>query len=142
MLIALRKALVDYLLGSSGLTALVDNRITWTERPQASALPAVCLHRVAGSPEYSFEGEVGLFSALVQIDCWAKSTAGSSGDTLAVTVGQQVMDRLSSGSASFTQNGVEFQTSFNLRGDDSFERGAGAEILYRCRLDFEFWFAA
>ncbi len=130
----MEEAFTQYLLGSTDLTDLVGQRITWATRPQASALPSIVLHKISGAPEYSDEGEAGLFSARIQIDCWGSTYAAAKG------VGREVMARLSGGGASFTQEGMEFQASFNEDEQDSFERGAGGEDLYRTRLDFIIWY--
>jgi hypothetical protein len=130
----MEEAFTNYLLGASGLTALVGPRITWATRPQASALPSVVLHKITSQPIYSDEGESGLTSARMQIDCWGATYAAAKG------VARQVMARLSGGGASFTQSNFEFQASFAEDEQDSFERGAGGEDLYRVRLDFIIWY--
>lgn len=130
----MEEAFTNYLLVSSGLTDLVGPRITWATRPQASSLPALVLHKISGAPEYSDEGEAGLFSARIQIDCWGGTYAAAKG------VAREVMARLSGDGAAFTQEGIEFQAVFNEDGQDSFERGAGGEDLYRHRLDFIIWY--
>lgn len=130
----MEEAFTNYLLGATGLTDLVGQRITWATRPQASALPVIVLNKISGAPEYADEGEVGLLSARIQIDCWGETYAAAKG------VAREVMTRLSGGGASFTQEGMEFQAAFNEDGQDSFERGAGGEDLYRVRLDFIIWY--
>jgi len=130
----MEEAFTNYLLGSTGLAELVGPRITWATRPQASALPAIVLHKISGAPEYSDEGEAGLASARIQVDCWGPTYAA------AKTVARQVMARLSGDGAAFNQDGIEFQAAFNEDGQDSFERGAGGEDLYRHRLDFGIWY--
>ena len=136
----MEEAFTNYLLGSTDLAALVSTRITWVMRPQASLLPSIVLHKISGAPEYSDEGEAGLLSARIQIDCWATNVPPDSGYAIAKNVSRQVMARLSGDGAAFTQDGIEFQASFNEDGQDSFERGAGGEDLYRTRLDFIIWY--
>lgn len=136
----MEEAFTNYLLGSTGLTDLIGERIDWATRPQASALPALVLHKISGAPEYSDEGEVGLLSARIQIDCWATNVPPLSGYAIAKNVTREVMARLSGGGAAFTQDNFEFQASFNEDEQDSFERGAGGEDLYRTRLDFIIWY--
>ena len=130
----MEEAFTAYLLGSTGLVALVVDRITWATRPQASALPAIVLHKISGAPEYADEGEVGLLSARIQVDCWGATYAA------AKAVAREVMARLSAAGAAFNEGNFEFQASFNEDEQDSFERGAGGEDLYRSRLDFIIWY--
>lgn len=129
----MKQALTNYLLDAEDLEALIADRITWGVRPQGSALPSIAMHQISGSPEYDDDGEAGLSSARIQIDCW--------GDTYiaADNVARQVMVRLSGNGAAFVQDDIEFQAAFNEDHQDDFERGAGDEDLYRVRLDFMIW---
>jgi hypothetical protein len=65
--------LIAKLLATAGVTALVSTRINWSRRPQGSALPAIVLHRIDGSPDYHHAGASGLVQSRVQVDCWAAS---------------------------------------------------------------------
>ncbi len=124
----MEEALVQYLLGAIGLTSLIGQRADWAIRPQASLLPQLVLHTIDSAPYYSDEGESGLFSARVQVDCWDRTYAG------AKTIARQVLSRLSG--AVFTQGPVTFQLSHAEDQQDDFEIGAGDEEFYRTRLDF------
>lgn len=130
-------AITAFLLQASGLTALVGRRITWAGRPQAEELPALVLHKIDSSPEYADEGEVGLFSARLQVDCWARGTEDEPGYEIAKNVARQVMACLSG--ADFTHEGTEIQGIFAEDEQDSLEEAAGAEELDRVRLDFTVW---
>lgn len=127
--------MTSLLLGSSGLTALVGQRITWATRPQAHALPAIVLHKIDGAPVYSDEGESGLFSARVQIDAWASTYAAARG------VARQVMAVLSGYGPADPVTGIEFQGVFAEDESDSFEEATGGVRLYRVRGDFIVWSA-
>ncbi len=61
----MEEALTAHLLASTPLTDLVALRITWDERPQGDALPAVVLNLIDSSPEYSDEGLAGLSTSRV-----------------------------------------------------------------------------
>lgn len=133
----MENALTNFLLGSNGITSLVGQRITWTSRPQASALPAIVLHKISSAPQYSDEGESGLFSSRVQVDCWAKDGNGTSGDTSARAVAAAVKARVSG--LRQTSGGIEFQAIFVEDEQGTFEQGAGSEELYRYRVDLTIW---
>lgn len=130
----MEEAFVTYLLGSSALIAIVGQRISWATRPQAELTPSIVLHNITAAPIYSDEGASGLSSARIQVDSWAKTYA------LAKEASRKVTERLSGGSASFNQSGVEFQVAFKEDEQDSFERGNAAEDLYRVRTDFILWY--
>ena len=131
----MEEAITDLLLGASGLTALVGQRITWATRPQAHALPAVVLHKIDGAPVYSDEGESGLFSARIQIDAWATTYAA------ARAVSREIMAVLSGYGPDSPATGIEFQGVFAEAEQDSFEEATGGVRLYRVRGDFIIWSA-
>ena len=66
-------ALIAKLLATTAITNLVSTRINWSRRPQGSALPAIVLHRIDGTPDVHHGGASGLVSSRVQVDCWAES---------------------------------------------------------------------
>jgi hypothetical protein len=127
-------ALTDHLLASAALVALVGPRITWDERPQGDALPAVVLQWIDGAPEYSDEGFAGLTAARLQIDCWATHGAGNNGSTLAKEVARLVVAALP---VSITVSGVEFQGIFPEAIRDFPPEMAAAQIpVFRRSIDY------
>jgi hypothetical protein len=66
-------ALRARLIAASPVRALVAQRVTWVQRPQASALPAITLQLVTDDRTQSFAGFDGLQPGYVQIDAWALS---------------------------------------------------------------------
>lgn len=123
----MEESFVSYLLGSAGLTALVGQRIDWSIRPQASSLPQIVLHVIDSNPYYTDEGESGLSSSRIQIDCWGRTYAESK------NVSRQVMSRISG--VEFSQGGITFQLSHCVDQQDDFER-SDSEEFYRVRMDF------
>lgn len=127
----MEEAFVSYLLAGVDLGGIIAGRIDWGIRPQAQNTPAVVLHAISSVPVYSDEGFADLTSARIQADCWAKTYAQ------AKDAARKLHDRLlAGGSAKFVHGGIEFQFVFKDDEQDSFERGAAAEDLYRVRLDF------
>jgi len=128
----MEEAITAALLADPGLAALAADRVTWGLRQQGSALPAVVLMRVDGAPVYCDDGETGLFSGRLQVDCWGATYA--SAKTLA-----RAVKALLSG-ARFTQGGVEFQAVWIELEQDLYEQGTGSEPdLYRTSIDFGIW---
>lgn len=80
----MEELLLTQLLGSTGLTTLVGDRIAWGSREQAAPLPAVTLNKISGGPLYSDEGEVGLDDVRVQVDCWAGTVTAATAISRAV----------------------------------------------------------
>lgn len=126
----MEEGFVAYLLAGSGVTALAGTRLTWNTRTQGSPTPAIVLHVISTVPEYSDEGDSGLASSRIQVDVWAETYAAAKSTARAVT------DRLTENGSKFVSGGFEFQFAFKEDEQDSFERGAAAEELYRVRLDF------
>lgn len=67
-------ALKEHLQGSSGITALLVERITPQPVPQSSAMPAITYVIVGDAPQTDLSGVDGeLIQVRVQIDCWSKN---------------------------------------------------------------------
>jgi len=136
----MEEALTAHLLASTVLADMVGSRITWDERPQGEALPAVVLNLIDSIPEYSDEGIAGLSTARVQIDCWAAKRPGDSGSTLAKQVAAAVVDAMP---VSMTVNGVEFQGVFlDVARDFPPETGPGNVQFFRRSLDYQITFTS
>lgn len=125
----MEKALIQKLLDTAAVTALVGERIEPGRRDQATALPAITLHTISDIPFYANDGEAGLARARVQIDCWgetypdAKGVAGAVSDALSAFVG--------------TVDGTVFQNVLKTAERDLEEGGGNAaEYLFRRQMDF------
>jgi len=66
---ALRARLID----DGSVAAIADNRVTWVDRPQLSALPAITLQVVTEDRPQSMSGFLGLDRDTVQVDVWGDS---------------------------------------------------------------------
>ncbi len=64
-------ALRSRLKAAGAVTAIVGQRIDWTERPQRSAYPAVVLQIVSDDRSQHMKGFNGFRPTRVQIDCFA-----------------------------------------------------------------------
>lgn len=133
----MEQALLAKLLASSGLTALVQTRVRWNQRPQADALPAVSLSVPYAQPLYTDEGPVGLTDVMVQIDCWARDAEGVNGATTAIEVAQAVRSALQH--VAMTER-IEFQGVFldGIR-DVPPEEAVGGVLIYRRILEYNLW---
>jgi len=140
----MEEALRAYLLGSSGLTALVSTRVQWGTLAQSAAYPAVVLTRIDGLPDYAMDGPTGLVSSRIQAECWAETYAA------AKAVARQVKARISGVDTVVDDGGSPPVVLGALRGGfiegerDSFEVGYGATglssiRLFRVSLDFIIW---
>lgn len=129
----MEEALVAYLLAALG--GEVGNRIWWLRRPQASAVPAITLQVVSGTPEYTLAGREGMVGRLVQFDLWAASYPSMK------TVERAVIAALDG------LNETPFQGAFVEAQRETWEtqgeRGsAGFAEYYRSSLDVRVWHAA
>ena len=127
----MEEALRTFLLGASGLSALVGNRVHWVRSPQAAASPRVVLYRIGGLRHMSLAGPSGIVESRVQVDCIGASYSS------AKTVARAVEDRLSgySGIALNTQ----FEGVFLIGERDDFEDTDTPDKLFRTSLDFNVW---
>jgi hypothetical protein len=129
----MEEGIIARLLATSAVTALVAQRVYPGRRPQASALPAIDLNTISGAPTYTNDGESGLASARVEINCWGDSY------TSAKLLARAVKTSLSAfvGEA----GGITFQNVLlDAERDFSETGGNQAEYLFRTNLDFIVWF--
>ena len=121
------------LLATSGVTALVGQRVYCGSRPQGAVLPDVIINRISGAPIYTDDGESGLAEARLEIECWGTTYASAKNVARAV---------IASLSAFFgTVGDTTFQYILLDAERDLREGGANSsEYLFRTQLDFNCWF--
>lgn len=91
------------------------------------------MNRISGAPVYTDQGESGLATARVEIDCWgatytsAKQTARAVIAALSAFVG-------TAGSYTFQYVLLDAERDFSEAGSNA------AEYLYRTNLDFIVWY--
>lgn len=121
-------ALIAQLLATTGITALVGNRINWARRPQGSALPAIVLHRIDGSPDYHLTGSSGLVESRVQVDCWGLSYGSAKAVARAVEAAVSA--------ARFTRGAIRFDAILIVdERDTTFDEGNVP--IFRTSLDLQ-----
>jgi hypothetical protein len=114
-------------LQSSGVSAVVDDRVFPLVRKQGSDLPAVTYQVVAGVPQQCLSGFTGALTQVrVQVDVW-----GSTPDEV-FSLGALVQNAMLADS---TTNGIR-RATLNLF-QDFFE---DAPRIYRRLLDFNVWY--
>ena len=128
----MEEGIIGKLLARPEVTALVSTRVSPGRRPQASVLPAIDVNTISGAPVYTDDGESGLASARVEINCWgqtyssAKLVARAVKASLSAFVGESA--------------GITFQNILLDAERDFSETGSNAaEYLYRTNLDFIVW---
>jgi hypothetical protein len=124
-------ALRSYLLASSGLSALIGDRMTWGFTSQGGPLPRVTLQRISGGPEYADEGEVNLSETRVQIDCYAATSEAVRAVYAAIRA------RISG--AQFTQSGVTCNGVYIDSVRDESDAYEGGRQEHRVSLDIMVW---
>jgi Protein of unknown function (DUF3168) len=129
----MEKGLTTKLLATSGVTALVSDRVYPGRRPQASPLPAITLSTISGGPVYTNDGETGLATARVQIDCWGSTWTSAKEVARAVTAALSAFFGESDGTT-FQYVLLDSEREFSEGGSNN------AEYLYRRDLDFTVWY--
>lgn len=129
----MEEGIVARLLTDSGVAALVSDRVYPVSVPQASPMPAIAYVRISGQPVYTSDGESGLASARLEIDCWGETY------TSAKQVARAVIESLSAWfgtSASIVFQFVLLDTERDFR-----EGGSNnSEYLFRTNLDLIVWY--
>ncbi len=65
------------LTGHAGLAALVDTRVYPMLLPQGATLPALTYQRISTVQTYSHQGDSGLATVRMQVDCWGATYASA-----------------------------------------------------------------
>jgi hypothetical protein len=121
------------IIATSAVEALVQQGVYPGRRPQASALPAIDVNTISGAPLYTNDGESGLASARVEINCWgatytsAKQLARAVKASLSAFVGE-------AGTITFRNILLDAERDFSETGRNQ------AEYLFPTNLDFIVWF--
>lgn len=120
------------LLATSGVTALVGQRVYCGSRPQGGALPDIIINRISGAPIYTDDGESGLADARLEIECWGTTYASAKNAARAV---------IASLSAFFGTVGSTTFQYILLDAERDFREGGGnaSEYLFRTNMDFIIW---
>ena len=121
----MESSLIAKLLATAGVTNLVSTRINWSRRPQGSALPAIVLHRIDGTPDVHHGGASGLVVSRVQVDCWAASYGSAKAAARAVETAVTAQ--------TFTQGAIRFDVI--LVADERDSTSDETTPLFRTSLD-------
>lgn len=132
----LQDAFRSRLLASGALTALVDDRVYWSKRPQNAALPALVLTKVAAGQEWTHDGPDPTVNPWVQIDIYAETLPSASVIASALMAEMQRIDAV-------TVEGWKFFPPAILATEqwpeaDSPPKGG---TIYRVTHDYRFWAA-
>ncbi|HAF38069.1 MAG TPA: hypothetical protein DCG72_03710 [Gammaproteobacteria bacterium] len=128
----MEEALVTLLLSDAALVALTGTRINWGRRPQDnSTVPAIALHRITGTRDYTMAGPSGLVESRVQADVYAGTYSAAKLTARALISAINGYDEAVSG--------VDFQR-ISVEGErDTNETESGGRYLYRCSIDLNIW---
>lgn len=117
------------ILADAGVAGVVGGRVSWAERPQGGALPAIVLHLISQPVEYHTQGAVALRQSRVQADCWgatygsAKAAARALAELLSGFVGEH--------------GATAFQGVFQANARDTRDAGTDdADRFFRASIDF------
>jgi hypothetical protein len=119
------------LIAEAAVLALVGTRVSWVDRPQGSALPAITLQMISPGRIYTHGGANDLADSRVQIDCWGDSYGAARGVARAVLAAME---------AGVTQGNTDFARAF-LDGERDMpaEDLAGGVKVFRTSMDFIIW---
>lgn len=115
------------ILADAGVTALVGTRVSWDERPQGSAVPAIVLWLISQPIDYDLGGAITLVETRVQADCWGRTKASAKATARALAA-------LLSG-YSGEQGGTRFQGVFQDNARDTRDFTV-ADPLFLSSIDF------
>jgi hypothetical protein len=125
------EALRARILAAAPVAALAGSRVSWVERPQSGALPAVTLQVISGANETVYAGNQQTQSERVQVDTWTTKYAD------AAVLAKAVTDAVE---PPHTGNGIRFDRSF-LESKTDLGEDTGKGFVHRRSLDFIIWYA-
>lgn len=82
----MQTVLANLLLAYAPLAALVGNRVHWRRMPQGQPAPNVVMHKISGSPSYTYGGPTSYAQTRVQFDCKGNTVAEAQQVAQALTV--------------------------------------------------------
>lgn len=122
-------AIKDILVLDTAVNNLLSGRVRYLNLPQNAVLPYVTYTVLGDTPHDTLHGMAGLFSCVVQVDCWAETYAG------AVDLAEKV--RLALQAYSGINKGVQVQGIYFITGMDDYVPDVEN---YRKILRFEIWY--
>jgi Protein of unknown function (DUF3168) len=125
----MEEAIIDKLLASSGVTALVQTRVYPGTRAQGSALPAIVFNMISANPSYSDDGEDGISEARIQLDCWGASYSSAKKTARAVKAALSAFQGVVSG-VNIRYIALDLEHDLREAGGDA------ADYPFRTSLDF------
>jgi hypothetical protein len=81
----IESGLLAFLVGNTGLTALVGTRIYPLRVPEGAALPALVYYKISGPSEHSKDGDMNLNHPRFQFTAWANKYGDAKAVGTAVT---------------------------------------------------------
>lgn len=129
----MEEALTAHLLATPSLSALVGNRITWGERKNKEAVPAITMLGVYPGRRYLHSGADPTGNPRIQFDCYGATTAQ------ALAVARALQDALETPA---TQDGIAFSVALlDAQRGPLIEDVGGRLKVHRYSLDFFVWFS-
>lgn len=101
------------------------SQVSWVDRPQGTALPAITLQTISGSRPQTYEGFQGWRETRVQADAWGTSYGEANGIREAIIAAAGVLE---------TVNGVRFDRTEFENERDGLEQLDTATV-YRAGID-------
>ena len=130
---AMEEAVIARLKQDAGVAALISgpNRISWFERIEGAALPALTLLAVSTDDGWSHDGPTGLDRARLRIDCWADTRTAAKALARAV---RPVME------AGGDQDGIRLHPARRVSERD-FDEGEqdGGDALFRVSQEYQLY---
>lgn len=127
----MEEALLDRLLANAGVSALIQDRGNWLERPARDVLPGLTLRMIAANRRYSQDGADELAGSRVRFDCWGRSYGEAKILSRAVRAAVEPAE---------DQSGISFKQAFQVGerdlGPDDIPGGGKA---FRVSMDFIVW---
>jgi len=74
----IEEGIYQHLSNLEPIVELVEDKVYWSQAPQDVTSPYIVNHMISDKEYYDLGGDIGLSSAVVQMECWADSYFKSS----------------------------------------------------------------
>lgn len=125
----IEQAILDELIGTSGVTDLVGTRIYYVKAPQNVTTPYVVFTKVSAPREHDHDGSAGLVGARFQFSVFAKTYYETK--QIAVQI-QTVLQAYSGTMGEVVVNGAFYQNEVDFWEEDT--------KLYHVACDYLIWY--
>jgi len=127
----IEQAILTLLAGTSGVTALVSNRIYYVQAPQKVDTPYIVFFKVSGNRDHTHDGATGLANPRFQVDIFGETYLSVKDVAAQVQAALQGYSGTMGGAGGVAVNGCFYEDENDFYGETT--------KLYHIAQDYILW---